>query len=74
MNVHVCDVATLYDMLSPTVSGIIRRQKKQFKTVKIQGGPLKLSERGKRAFKKCLLENCLQSLHAVVALLKVTLV
>ena len=67
VNVRVCDIAKYYGMPRSTASGIIYRLKKTSKTFKVQERPLNLSERGERAFKNCVLENCFQPLRTIVA-------
>ena len=63
------DICAYYGLARKTVSAIIRRLRSSNgkSTVRKQGRPKKLSERGMRLFHKYLLANCFDPLHVIVA-------
>ena len=69
IGIRVKDIAKFYNMSRPTVSNIIRRiTASNCRSIpKKQGRPLILDDRGTRLLRKCVMQNCFQSLHTILA-------
>ena len=69
IGIRVRGIAQFYNMSRPTVSNIIRRLTAlNCRSVpKKQGRPLTLDDRGTRLLRKCVMQNCFQSLHTILA-------